>query len=269
MNKDVYLYLIEFMSDIDALNMLSVNKKFSTYFQYVLEKRYPLLIRFKKFSQSNKNKKKETWRLFFIKIVFSLEKLKLLGIPYIPNKFFNPYMFHKKYAKKKFLNFRNRKENIYDKAMFFAAQIGDANIVQEMINKGALYFEYALHEGVINNHINIVKLMLEKGGVISEDYALILASERGFMDIAKCLIDYGARSFNESMMDAAFNGHLEMVKLMVKNGGSFFEPTLNAASKKGHFEIVKLMVEHGAKNFSQGIEYTPSPKIREYLTSLL
>jgi hypothetical protein len=49
---------MNFADDKTILNMLSVNKKFndSIFFEKIMKKRYPLLIKYKK--------KKETWKFF-------------------------------------------------------------------------------------------------------------------------------------------------------------------------------------------------------------
>ena len=42
--KDVYLYLINFVDDVTALKMLSVNKKFSNELEHIFKKRYPHVV---------------------------------------------------------------------------------------------------------------------------------------------------------------------------------------------------------------------------------
>ena len=61
-NKDLYEYILNFVDDKDAINMLSVNKKFSedVYIERFMEKRYPGLHKFKE--------EKETYRRFFIRM---------------------------------------------------------------------------------------------------------------------------------------------------------------------------------------------------------
>ena len=71
LNKDVYEYLTNFADDKTILNMLSVNTKFSddSFFKRVFERKYPLLMKFKK---------DETWRQFFIKMIYYIAKLELV-----------------------------------------------------------------------------------------------------------------------------------------------------------------------------------------------
>ena len=84
-DKDIYSYIVNLAEDRDVINMLSVNKKFSddSYFKKILEKRYPLLLRFKSHH--------ETYKRFYLKMVKYMGKLwEKYKIPYVAAKFFNP-----------------------------------------------------------------------------------------------------------------------------------------------------------------------------------
>lgn len=67
---DIYRYLLDFAEDKDVLSMLSVNKKFDdpVFFQKVLNKRYPYLLKFKT--------EESTWRQFYISMIFYISKMK-------------------------------------------------------------------------------------------------------------------------------------------------------------------------------------------------
>ena len=78
--KDIYLYLSDFADDRTILNMLSVNKEFYTehYFERLLQRRYPLLIKYKT--------NEETWKRFYIRVIHNLSLLQeKFDFPYIPN----------------------------------------------------------------------------------------------------------------------------------------------------------------------------------------
>ena len=91
LTKDMYEYLTNFADDRDILNMLSVDKKFSNdeFFRKVLERKYPLLLKFKK--------ENETHKKFYLKLIFYMSKLKTeFNIPYgswtvDPESFYNTY----------------------------------------------------------------------------------------------------------------------------------------------------------------------------------
>src|SRR5581483_724337 len=83
-SKDIYVEKIAMMVDDKTLiNMLSVNKKYYQYFQYVFSKKYPLLVDFKEADQS--------WKQFYIRMTEYLYKLeKSFGIKYHKIADFHP-----------------------------------------------------------------------------------------------------------------------------------------------------------------------------------
>jgi len=62
--KDVYEYMTKFADDKNIVNMLSVNKTFRNeeFFKRVLERKYPLLIPFKK--------ENKTWKDFYLEMCY-------------------------------------------------------------------------------------------------------------------------------------------------------------------------------------------------------
>jgi hypothetical protein len=72
--------------------LLSVNRKFSdeVFFQRVVKRRYSLLVRFKRES--------ETWRRFYLRMITYIAKLQeKYDIPYIHSPDFDPENFYKNY----------------------------------------------------------------------------------------------------------------------------------------------------------------------------
>lgn len=87
---------------------------------------------------------------------------------------------------------------------------------------------------------------------------LCRAAKKGFYEICKTLIQYGAdvncikdRLFSP-LWGASSGNHLEIVKLLIENGAdinayeSSTTAALNEAAAKGHFEIVRYLIEKGA-----------------------
>ena len=80
---------------------------------------------------------------------------------------------------------------------------------------------------------------------------LILASNKGFLDIVQLLLDNGA-NVNDSNFDQ--------------------QTALMEASEEGHFEVVKLLVQKGAnvnltdRRGRTAAQLTTSPLIRDFLT---
>ena len=95
-DKDIYEYIINLADDRDVINMLSVNRKFNDdlYFKKILEKRYPLLLAFKK--------KDETHKQFYLKMVKYMAKLwEEFKLPYIPSKHYDPETLYLKFDKER------------------------------------------------------------------------------------------------------------------------------------------------------------------------
>ena len=141
-DKDIYENIINFADDRTVLQMLSARPDFNDpeFFIRVLDRKYPYLKDLKKDNQ--------TWRDFFIQIVYYIAKLdEEFGIPYIPTKGYNPEDFYNRY---------NSDEDIYNAAMAEAAKGGHLNIVQYLIDKkGAIWFNDAMYSAVKGGHLDL------------------------------------------------------------------------------------------------------------------
>jgi len=171
--KDLYEYLAGFADDKTIVNMLSVNKKFNdpVFFQRIFNKKYPLLINFKRDNQ--------TWKDFYLSMVKCIRKLEEeFSIPYIPWKNYNPRYFYYKYYKDGY--------NIYDCAIRYAALGGNMEIVKLMIEKGATDFNFCMYGAARFGHMDILKLMIEKG-TPNYSWALNRASYGGHTEIVEYL----------------------------------------------------------------------------------
>jgi ankyrin repeat protein len=178
--------------------------------------------------------KKETWKKFYLRMTYYIAKLEEgCGIPYIPTKGYDPEDFYKKYKDSKY---------IFDHAMDKAAYGGHMEIVKLMIEKGATDFDGTMFEAAEGGHMEIVKLMIEKG---ARDFnkAMSYAAIEGHMEIVKFMIEKGATDFNSGMNHAAGGGHMEIVKLMIEKGATNFDWGMFFAAKRGHIEIVNYLKE--------------------------
>jgi ankyrin repeat protein len=221
--KDIYEYLMNFVDNKTVLNMLSVNKKFhdDKIFQRFIEKKYPLLIEFKK----------ETWKELFLRMTYYIAKLEILGIPYIPTKGYNPEKFYKD---------SKDRENIFNMAMYYAARGGNMEIVKLMIEKGATDFDWGMKNAANGGNMEIVKLMIEKGAT-DFDWGMYYASEGGHMEIVKLMIEKGSTDFDWGMRYAAYGGNMEIVKLMIEKGAEDFNFAMKFAAEGGHMDIIEYL----------------------------
>ncbi|RDW75101.1 hypothetical protein BP6252_06243 [Coleophoma cylindrospora] len=120
-----------------------------------------------------------------------------------------------------------------------------------------------LHWASHNGHINIVKLLLEKGADVNaadKDSCspLYWASQDGQIDVVKLLLEKGA-SINTAehtgwtpLHRASEDGHVDVVKLLLEMGANINATGMNGkaplyiASKNGHGDVVKLLLEKSA-----------------------
>jgi Ankyrin repeats (3 copies) len=176
--------------------------------------------------------KKETWKELFLRMTHYISRLeKEFGIPYFPAKGYNPEEFYK--------NNKNSKY-IFEWAMHWVAREGHMEIVKLMIEKGATGFNSGMRYAAKGGYMEIVKLMIEKGAT-DFNRGMAYASEGGHMEIVKLMIEKGATDFNWGANRAVRGGHMEIVKLMVEKGYTDFNCAMINAAKGGHMEIVDYL----------------------------
>jgi Ankyrin repeats (3 copies) len=176
--------------------------------------------------------KKGTWKQFYLKMSYYIAKLEEeFEIPYIPTKGYNPEKFYKEYKDRK---------DIFNWAMDEAAEGGHMEIVKLMIEKGARYFNDAMVKASKGGQLEIVKLMIEKGAT-DFNSAMVYAARGGHMEIVKFMIEKGATNFNWAMAFAAKGGQMEIVKFMIEKGATDFNWATAAAAEGGHMEIVEYL----------------------------
>ncbi len=170
LTKDTYEYLLNFADDKDILNMLSTNKKFrdEKFFERILKRRYPLLLKFKPKDESYKN--------FFISSIFYISKIQeIFGVPYIPAEGYDPKKFYKQMSSI---------YTPYNVLMSYATQTDNLNIINLLLKSVEL--DRALNSAIRNNNINIVKYFVEKGDV-DIGQALFESAFHGYFDIVQYL----------------------------------------------------------------------------------
>ena len=206
--KDTYEYLTNFADDRDIISMLSVNKKFSddTFFERVLKRKYPFLLKFRK--------ENESFKKLYLRIVRYIAKLQEeFKIPYIPSSTFNPEDFYNR--------FRSNPE-IISHAASYAATIGNVKIVNDLIEKGADKLHWILIEASFNGHIDLVKDMIRRGAFASVDYLVFYnAAMGGHIDLLKFLIEKGfsnQRLLNIAMRTAVKTGNVNVQSYLEQQG---------------------------------------------------
>jgi ankyrin repeat protein len=128
-----------------------------------------------------------------------------------------------------------------------------------------LILKMSLIKAVSENDLNLVIQLLEYG--LPESYnlndLLIDASKYGHIEIVKLLLEKGANINHKNcknytaLIQASYNGHIEIVKLLLEKGANISEKTHYAsteiifASVMGHHEIVKILLNVGVSQFDK------------------
>jgi Ankyrin repeats (3 copies) len=182
-------------------------------------------------------KKEETWKQFYLRMSYYIAKLEEeFGIPYISTKGYNPEEFYKRNKDKRY---------IFNKAMYYAARGGHMEIVKLMIEKGVTDFNSGMRNAAEGGHMEIVKFLIEKGAT-GFSGAMAYAAKGGHMEIVKFMIEKGARDFDFTMRFAAKGGYMEIVKFMIEKGATNFVLAMENAAEAGHMEIVNYLLEEVA-----------------------
>jgi hypothetical protein len=120
----------------------------------------------------------------------------------------------------------------------------------------------ALHLASENGHVEVVKILLEKGinFKLRTDLgqtALHLASKNGHAKVVKILLENGidinqdTNGGRTALNLASKNGHVEVVKVLLEKGIDFklktdrAETALHLASENGHVEVFRILLEKG------------------------
>ena len=259
--NDIYEYIINFVDEEDIMNMLSVNQTFynEKILLRVMQKRFPVLSTFRK---------EETWRDFYIKMLFSIIELKKLGIPYIAHPEFNPYeiLSSSKFRYSTWLsycvecgdkvnmNLFLKKTKNYHRALKSSVKIGDLELISFFIEKGA-DVNYAFSEAVKNG--KFVDFFLIQGAN-HFDSGLLGAIKGRNIDLVNKMIDKGAKNFREALELALKTNQKNIIDLLLSNITNFenYELSwcLKAAAEGGNLEMVEFMLSKGADNYEDGIK---------------
>ena len=171
LDKNIYETLISSADDKTVIQMLNANVNFrpdDSFFERLMSRKYPLLMKFKS----------GTWKQTYLKMVHYIAKLEEeYGIPYIHVKDFNPVNLYKPGS-----------FNLYDSALYYAASAGRMDIVTLMINKGAMYWNGALAAASRGGHMDMVKFFIYKGAK-NFSGSIANATYTGNLNIVKLLID--------------------------------------------------------------------------------
>jgi ankyrin repeat protein len=143
-------------------------------------------------------------------------------------------------------------------ALYFATKKGSITIVQLLLDHGAACADFALHEAVIRDRVDIVKLCIAHGANIHTpnplwDYFAVLKHVKS-IEMAKVFIEAGQTQDEINAGLSTFCDHiheesLEIVEFLLQHGAQFNGPDyfpLVKFLRREHVNVVRLLLEKGA-----------------------
>lgn len=257
--KDLDKHLAKYVEDKDVLNMI-VNKKYlelfdEQFFHNLLLLKYPLLIRFKK---------DETWKNFYIKMVYYLSKLKEeFNFPYIPAIDYNPKLVYER--------LRRYPATVWNDGLKFAAIVGDMQLIEEMLSKGANP-DFGLAGSVIRGDEKLIAYFISFGAT-SFGNALFYSAKYGHKDLIDTFLDFGAQPYH-GLVGAAVGGNDEIfdyintkypgnlnrallssvpnsVRHLIQKGANNLNQALISHARSGFLKVVEILISEGATNIEE------------------
>ncbi len=160
----------------------------------------------------------------------------------------------------------NEKDEIGGLPIFYAIALGEEKIVTYLIGKGvdlksrAFTEELTVLEYACSfRNLKIIRSLLEAGAnLYTGSYTpLYLASERGFTDVVKFLLEkkvkVNGRKNYVPMVAASYNGHGDVMRLLLENGvrvSKKYKKGMNAlmiASQRGRRYAMAIAIKYGSK----------------------
>jgi hypothetical protein len=156
--------------------------------------------------------------------------------------------------------------------IFVASAGGSVGEVEEFLNSGIGTDSFNSHYGtplmaaIANGHLNVVKLLAERGANIRESLAfgmtpLMMASRMGYANIVSYLLQSGSEvdatghTGETALWHAAHFGCLECIQELISSGANVNhrlfggDTPLMCAASEGRLSAVKLLFENGADHF--------------------
>jgi FOG: Ankyrin repeat len=154
----------------------------------------------------------------------------------------------------------DKKYNLREKIFISACANNCRNIINSFSKEKVTCMNISsiLGRGLIlackNGHLEVAKFLVDKGAKIhaDNDSALQHACSRGHLEVAKFLVDKGANIHADNdwaLRHACKNGHLEVAKFLVDKGAKIHADNdwaLRHACSWGHLEVAKFLVDKGA-----------------------
>ncbi len=232
--KDLDREILSKVPDDELLKACTVDKRF---WNDVCDDNF-LRRRLSKYPGIEKYKSSQSWKQFFLSVIFYISKMKEnYEYEYTNGDFKKQYQllkkFHndletlmdeaiqqKEYSLLFYVVEKGIDQRLLDIALYMLAGDGNLEMVKYLIKKGAdinSNMRVPLTMAVRNGHYNLVKYLVESGSLIPT-YILTPASSRGYFDIVKYLVekkgDINGEELNEALEQAKKNKRYDIVKYL-------------------------------------------------------
>lgn len=261
-----------------------------------------------KYPNIDSNKTEESWKQFFLKAIYYIDKLKEeFNYEYTYGDFVKQYNILKKiYEKEIDINgtmknllvqsalqnemalfefcLKYKKYYNYDllmQTLFASVKANNYEIFAYLLKKiklnknvGLQRYENLLRQVLKSGHLDAIKLLIEKL-IKAFSYNevvnfLSLASTNGDFRTIKYLLDLGVnRNIDEALFHASKSGNYDVVKYLVDNGAKNYNLALLVAVESNKLEIVKYLVENGADIHFENDKAIKIAKDREMINYLI
>ncbi|GAG85778.1 unnamed protein product [marine sediment metagenome] len=155
-------------------------------------------LRMKNYYPSYYHLNNQSWKDFYLKMVYYLSKLEeLSGIPYISSEY-------KLYI--------NSQKSMLNMAMNYASDSGQMDIVELMVKKGADNYNLAIIYAAEAGYMDIINYFIEKGAN-NWNGAIGGAAKGGHMNIIQFLLTKNPNNLNPGLLGAIKGGHNDILNL--------------------------------------------------------
>lgn len=140
----------------------------------------------------------------------------------------------------------------WDSGLSGACRGGHMDIVKLMIEKGSSNWNAGMCGACKGGHMNIVKFMIDCG---ANEWSLGSrhAGHSNQIEIVKFMLSKGATNYDDCLKCACFCGDIELAKAMIEKGATDWNSGLLKACQEGHVELVQLMLQNGATNLNESL----------------
>jgi hypothetical protein len=131
----------------------------------------------------------------------------------------------------------------YEAGLRAACYGGSCALAEQMIGMGATGFGVGLQEACTNGQHETAAYMISLGVGEHLKTGMVVAAERGYLDLVKMIEIAGGDAFLEVFFAGCRNGHLDIVKYAASKGISAFSDAANMAADADHLDIIKYAYE--------------------------